>query len=232
MFFTYRSLCAVPERDSSKEEIYMSTNKKKENRTKTIRLTVTAMLTALIVIMAFTPIGFLRIGPLELTLIMVPVIIGAVTQGAAASAFLGAVFGIVSFIQCFTGSVLGAILLSESGVKTFIVCFVPRLLTGLLCGLIFSLCAKHDKKKGWSYLVAGISGSLLNTVLFLGTLALLFMNTTFTAEQAASLGGISDILNLVVITATGINAPVELLVCAVFGTAIGKGLSVALKKLN
>lgn len=211
----------------------MSTNnQKKESRTKTIRLTVTAMLTALIAVMAFTPIGFLRIGPLELTLIMIPVIIGAVTQGPIAGAFLGAVFGIVSFIQCFTGSVLGAILLSESGVKTFIVCFVPRLLTGLLCALIFKACAKHDKKKGWSYLVAGISGSLLNTVLFLGALALLFMNTTFSAEQAASLGGLTDVLNVVIATAAGINAPVELIVCAILGTAIGKGLSVAIKKLN
>ena len=210
----------------------MSTVRKNSNHKKIVNLTITAMLTAIIAAMAFTPIGFLRIGPLELTLIMIPVIVGAVTQGVATGAFLGAVFGIVSFIQCFTGSALGAILASESIPKTFIVCFVPRILTGFLCALIFKLCAKRDKKQSWSFLVAGISGSLFNTVLFLGFLALLFMNFTFTAEQAATLGGLDTVLNTVIAIAAGINAPIELLVWAILGTAIGKGVSLATRKLK
>ena len=220
--------------NSSKEEIYMSTNTKKASRGSVVRLTVTAMLIALIAIMGFTPIGFIRIAPLglELTLIMVPVIVGAVTQGPAVSAILGAAFGIVSFIQCFTGSVLGGILLSESAIKTFIVCFAPRLLTGWLCGLIFKACEKHDKKKSWSFLVASISGSLLNTLLFLGFLALLFMNFTFSAEQTAAMGGVDSAISTVVLIATGINAPIELIVCAILGTATGKGVSAATKKIG
>ena len=210
----------------------MSTVKKNSNHKRIVNMTITALLTAIIAVMAFTPIGFLRIGPLELTLIMIPVIIGAVTQGAVTGAFLGAVFGIVSFIQCFTGSPLGAILVSESIFKTFIVCFVPRILTGFLCGLIYSVCSKRDKKQSWSLLVAGISGSLLNTLLFLGALAVLFMGLTFTPEQAASLGGLDTVLNTVVAIAAGINAPIELLVCAVLGTAIGKAVHTATKKIK
>lgn len=218
-----------PKRNISKEEIYMS---KTTNHKKIVNMTITAMLTAIIAVMAFTPIGFLRIGPLELTLIMIPVIVGAVTQNTASATFLGAVFGIVSFIQCFTGSALGAILVSESVFRTFIVCFVPRLLTGLLCSLIFKACKKADKKNSWSFLVAGISGSLFNTVLFLGFLALLFMNFTFSPEQAASLGGIETALDVVILTAAGINAPIELAVCAILGTAIGKAVSVAVSKMK
>lgn len=210
----------------------MSTVRKNSNHKKIVNLTITAMLTAIIAAMAFTPVGFLRIGPLELTLIMIPVIVGAVTQGVTTGAFLGAVFGIVSFIQCFTGSALGAILVTESIPKAFIVCFIPRLLTGFLCAFIFKLCEKHDKKQSWSYLVAGISGSLLNTALFLGFLALLFMNVTFTPEQAATLGGLDTVLNTVIAIAAGINAPIELLVCAILGTAIGKGVAVATRKLK
>lgn len=210
----------------------MSTVRKNSNHKKIVNLTITALLTAIIAVMAFTPIGFLRVGPLELTLIMVPVIIGAVTEGAAVGAFLGAVFGIVSFIQCFTGSALGAILVSESIFKSFVVCFVPRILTGFLCGLIYNVCSKRDKKQSWSLLVAGISGSLLNTVLFLGFLALLFMNMTFTPEQAATLGGLDTVLNTVIAIAAGINAPIELIVCAILGTAIGKAVHAAMKKLK
>ncbi len=125
----------------------METKTRAAGREKTIRLTVTAMLTALLVVMAFTPLGYLRIGALSLTLCMIPVIVGAVTEGPAVSAFLGGVFGVTSFIQCFTGDFLGGILLSESAVRAFIVCFVPRLLTGLFCGLIFRACAKKTRKK-------------------------------------------------------------------------------------
>ena len=176
----------------------MSTVRKNSNHVRIVNLTITALLTAIIVVMAFTPIGYLRVGPLELTLIMIPVIIGAVTQGPAVGTFLGAVFGITSFIQCFTGSALGAILVSKSIFKTFIVCFATRLLTGFLCGLIYKVCAKHDKKQSWSLLVAGVSGSLFNTLFFLGSLALLFMNTTFTPEQAATLGGLDTVMNTVI----------------------------------
>lgn len=210
----------------------MSTKTQKTNRRKTLLLVETAMLTAIILVMSFTKLGYLTIGPLELTLIMVPVIIGAVTEGPAISAFLGLVFGITSFIQCFTGSPLGAILVSVSIFRTLIVCVVSRVLAGWLCGLVFKACKKHDKKHGWSYVVAGVSGSLFNTVFFLGLLALLFWNVQFTPEQAASLGGVDTVLKTVIGIAAGLNAPIELLVCAVLGSAIGKGVSVALRRMS
>ena len=209
----------------------MSTNMK-VNRRKTLLLVETAMLTAVILVMSFTRLGYLTVGPLELTLIMVPVIIGAVTEGPAVSAFLGTVFGITSFIQCFTGSPLGAVLVSVSIFRTLIVCVVSRVLAGWLCGLIFKACQKHDKKQSWSLVVAGVSGSLLNTVFFLGLLALLFWNVQFTPEQATALGGVDTVLKTVIGIAAGLNAPIELVVCAVLGSAIGKGVSVALRRVN
>ena len=90
---------------------------------------------------------YLKLGPLELTLIMVPVIIGAVTLGPAAGAFLGLVFGASSFIQCFSLSAFGAILISISVFKTLVVCVVPRVLAGWLTGLIFNAVTKKNKKR-------------------------------------------------------------------------------------
>ena len=69
-----------------------------------------ALLVAIILIMAFTPIGYIRTAGLEITLIVVPVAVGAVTLGPAAGAILGGVFGITSFIQCFGMSPFGAYL--------------------------------------------------------------------------------------------------------------------------
>ncbi|MGN0572121.1 MAG: ECF transporter S component [Candidatus Fimenecus sp.] len=204
----------------------------KTRRQKTVLLVETAMLAAIVVVMALTPLGYLRVGPLELTLIMIPVIIGAVTCGPTVGALLGGVFGITSFVQCFMGSPLGAILASVSIWRTFVVCVVTRILAGLFCGLLFKACITHDKKGSWSYLVAGISGSLFNTLFFLGTLALLFWGVTFTPEQAASLGGVDTVLKTVIAIAAGLNAPIELAVCAVLGSAVGKGVAVALRKVK
>lgn len=206
----------------------MSKTTNKARMQKTVRLVELALLTAIIAVMTFTPIGYLKLGPLELTLIMVPVIIGAVTLGPAAGAFLGLVFGASSFIQCFSLSAFGAILISISVFKTLVVCVVPRVLAGWLTGLIFNAVTKKD---GANYLVASICGSAFNTIFFLGFLALLFINTTFTPEQSAALGGAENILTTVIGIAAGINAPIELVVCAVLGSAIGKGLSVGLKKI-
>ncbi len=197
---------------------------------KTVALAETAVLTAIILVMTFTPIGYLRVAGLELTLIMVPVIIGAVTRGPGVAAFLGGVFGLTSFAQCFMGSALGTVLAAVSIPRTFVVCFVPRLLAGLLCGLVFQVCRKHDRRGGWSFVAAGVCGSLLNTALFLGALALLFWNVQFTPDQAAALGGVDTVLKTVIGIAAGLNAPIELVVCAVLGSAVGKGLTVALKR--
>lgn len=204
---------------------------KTKKRGKVLSLTVTAMLMALVLVLAFTPLGYLRIGPLSLTIIMVPVIIGGITGGPAVSAFLGLVFGLTSFAQCFMGDVLGGILVSVNVIKTFIVCVFSRLLAGFLCGLIYKLCSAKMKKKTGSLLIASIAGSLLNTVFFLGLLALLFFQTKFTADQAASLGGLESVLGVVTATAIGFNAPIELLVCAILGSAIGGAVQAALKKL-
>ena len=73
-------------------------NNKKMN---TIYMVEMALLIAIILIMAFTPLGYIRTFGLEITLIVVPVAVGAVTLGPTAGAVLGAVFGITSFVQCF-----------------------------------------------------------------------------------------------------------------------------------
>lgn len=89
-----------------------------------------ALLVAIILIMAFTPIGYIRTAGLEITLIVVPVAVGAVTLGPAAGAILGGVFGITSFIQCFGMSPFGAALLGINGFLTFLVC-VPTYFDGM-----------------------------------------------------------------------------------------------------
>lgn len=187
-------------------------------KTNTKQLTICGLLTAIIVLMAFTPIGYLKMPGLEITFITIPVIVGAVILGKGSGAFLGAVFGITSFLQCFGFSAFGQQLLAINPIFTFIVCFLPRVLMGYCCGLIFSLLSKH-KKGLLPFAAASLSGALLNTLFFMTALILLFGHT----EYIQSMMGENSIITFILLF-VGINGAVEAVVCALVGTAISRAV--------
>ena len=194
----------------------MSTAKKTKHRL--ITLTQLAILTAIIVVMAFTPLGYLRMPGLEITFITIPVVVGAIVMGPGAGAALGAIFGLTSFFQCFGMSPFGAALLGINPVLTFIVCFVPRTLMGLLTGWIF----KAFRKKNFvAFGVSSLSGALLNTILFMTALILLFGGTDYIQEMQAGANVFAFVIAFV-----GINGLVEAIVCFILGAAISKAVYV------
>ena len=81
-----------------------------KNRTNIRWLTQLALLVAILLVLNYTPLGYLQIGPLSASLLTVPVAIGAMTMGPTAGAILGGVFGATSFIQAVEGkSAMGAL---------------------------------------------------------------------------------------------------------------------------
>ena len=96
-----------------------------------------AVLTAILLVMAFTPLGYLKLGPLSITFLTLPVAVASVVLGPQAGLIMGAVFGLTSFFQCFGMDEFGVTLLSISFWKTMVMCLVPRLLAGGIPGLIY-----------------------------------------------------------------------------------------------
>ena len=70
-----------------------------KNRTNTRWLTQLALLVAVLLVMNYTPLGYLQVGPLSMSLLTIPVAIGAMTLGPVAGAILGGVFGTTSFVS-------------------------------------------------------------------------------------------------------------------------------------
>ena len=147
-----------------------------------------AVLIAIILIMAFTPIGYIRTLGLEITLIVVPVAVGAVTLGPMAGLILGTIFGITSFIQCFGMSAFGVMLLSINPVFTFIVCVPTRMLMGWLTGLIFQGLRKGSATKKIACPVSCLASPLLNTLFFMGAICILFYQTDYIQSLVTSFG--------------------------------------------
>ena len=183
-----------------------------------------ALLVAIILIMAFTPIGYIKTGGLEITLIVVPVAVGAVTLGPTGGAILGGVFGLTSFIRCFGLNAFGAVLMSINPFLTFLVCVPTRILMGWLTGLIYQGLGKTKLPHNVSITVANLCCPLLNTTFFMGMLVLGFYHTDYIQSFVTTLGVTNPFL--FVLAFVGVNETVEAIVCFVVGAAI----SVALKK--
>ena len=188
-----------------------------------------AMLTAIILILAFTPLGYIRTGGLEITLIVIPVAVGAVILGPVGGMILGAVFGITSFIQCFGMSPFGAMLLSISPVKTFITCVVTRTLMGFLTGLIYKGMRKISHNRSLNTIIANLCCPFMNTLFFMSCIVVFFYNTEYIQGFVSALGAANPLL--FVLAFVGVNGLVEALLCFVVGSAITRALMVALKNV-
>lgn len=198
-------------------------------QTKRERLTAlieTALITAIIVVMQFTPLGYLKTAGLEISFIPIPVAVGAIVIGPWAGAFLGAVFGVTSFIQCFGLSTFGTAMLSISPFFCFIVCMLPRILTGWLTALAAKGLEKFSRAKPFAAFAAVLC-PIFNTVLFMTALLGLFGRTDFIRELQGE-------MNILAFAAAfvGINAVAEAAICGVLGVAIAKALTVALRRMK
>ena len=178
-----------------------------------------ALFIAIIIVMEVTNIGYIKTPTgLEMTLMPVPVLVGAIILGPACGAILGCVFGLTSFFQCFGKSQFGAVLLGINPIYTFIVCVVTRTLMGWICGLIFK-AINSDGRGIVSFSIASLSGALLNTLFFMTALIALFGKTDFIMGFRGSMGLIQFVAAFV-----GVQGLIEAIVCFVIGTALSKTL--------
>lgn len=136
-------------------------------------MVLTALFIAIIIIMAFTPLGYIPLVVINATIIHIPVILGSLFCGPKKGAFLGFVFGCTSFVKnTFMPTSLSAFVFSPilamdmvgvSGVfKSIFICFVPRVLVGVVPYYVYILLRKtlnSGKKQVW--------GTLLNALICL-----------------------------------------------------------------
>ena len=152
------------------------------------KLAILSMFVAIILLFAFTPIGFIRLGFINATILHIPVIIGGILLGPKYGAALGFLFGLTSLINntmapnptSFVFSPFVPIIGTESGSPlALIVCFIPRILVGITPYYVYKGLSKLFKntEKVVSYSIAGAIGSLTNTLLVLHLIYFLFMDS-------------------------------------------------------
>ena len=192
-------------------------------RTRLSRMTLLAMLVAVLIVLAFVniPMPF----GLSITFNMIPVAIAAMAMGIPGGLAIGCVFGLISFLQCFGifgYSALGAALVNYSPVLMFIQRFCSRALVGLLTALVFRAMNRTKAPLYVKGAVTGFSAAFFNTLFFMSLLVLLFGSTPQLKDSIAAKGVI-----MYIVTSVGINAVVEMAVAALVTGAAGSALKKA-----
>jgi uncharacterized membrane protein len=146
------------------------------------------MLTALIIILVYTPLGMITLGPISTTFAHIPVIIGLLAEGPLAGLILGLVFGLASMIRAFTAP---AGLLSVF-FQDPLVSILPRALFPLAAWGITLLLGKllpdtkNMRRLNWA--VSGFFASAVHTALVLTLLYLLHAQGLIEKINESSLG--------------------------------------------
>lgn len=196
----------------------------KSNKFTTSQLTILGLMAGILFLMAYTPLGYLNIGPLAVTFNVIPVAICAVVLGPTGGAVGGAVFGLTSFLQAMGiggTSALGAALFQINPFLSAVQCFVPRILDGLLIGFIYRGMRKKTNVYA-SCAVTGFFSAFLNTLFFMTALVVMFGNTEVIQNL---MGGRNVIIGCCMMV--GVNAISEMVSSTIITAAVGTALSKA-----
>ena len=154
-----------------------------KRRVTTQRLTLMALFTALVAILAYLG-GFVKIGGLaSISLTLIPVVLGAALCGPAAGAWLGGVAGAVFFMTADAAFWLG---LSIPG--TIITVMVKGIASGYLAGLVYSILEK--KNRYVAVIVSAIVCPVVNTSIFILGCLVFFMDAvkSFAVGEGMAVG--------------------------------------------
>lgn len=167
-----------------------------KKREKFVRLVMCALFSALIVVMTFTPyLGYISVGPIEITTLHIVAIFAAIVMGPKYGAIIGGVWGLTCIVR--------AIQLGFAPFVNPMISLVPRVLVGIVAGLIFMLLSKTKCPKIVSLVIATLAGTLTNTVCVISAL------TLFNGFESL-LGAAASAIETIILTLIGTNGIIEL----------------------
>lgn len=176
------------------------------------RMVGIALLMALVIVMQFLSGIIPPVGGFTISLVLIPIVMGAAMYGPAAGAILGATFGVIVYINCVTGADPGGAMVFQANP---ILCFVVVLAKGTLAGLASGLVYKLLKR--WNpyiaMLCAAIVCPVVNTGIFVSCMLLFFVDVLSIWAE----GG--DIIGYILTGLVVANFVPELIINVVFSPA-------------
>ena len=194
-----------------------------------------ALMAAIVIVLANTPLGMIQLPIIKATTVHIPVILGAILLGPAAGAILGGVFGICSLISNTMAPTLLSFAFSPfmsttgltGAVKAIWISVGCRILIGVAAGWLWVLFTKIKLNQFIALPIVGFVGSMVNTVTVMGSIYFLFAQQYAEAKEVA----LTAVFGLVMGTVTSSGIP-EAIAAAILVLALGKVLVVVFRKMN
>lgn len=186
-----------------------------------------ALMAAIVILLANTPLGMIQLPIIKATTVHIPVIIGAILLGPAAGAILGTTFGICSLISNTMAPTLLSFafspFLSTTGLigvlKALWVSVGCRVVLGIFAGWLWILWKKVNLNTYVALAVTGFASSMFHTILVMGSIYVLFAQQYAQAKEVA----VTAVFGLVMGTVTASGIPEAIAAC-ILVTALGKVL--------
>ena len=194
-----------------------------------------ALMAAIVIVLANTPLGMIQLPIIKATTVHIPVILGAILLGPGAGAILGAVFGICSLVSNTMAPTLLSFafspFLSTTGIpgalKAIWISVGFRIMIGVVAGWLWVLFTKIKLNQFIALPIVGFVGSMVNTVTVMGSIYFLFAQQYAEAKEVA----LTAVFGLVMGTVTASGIP-EAIAAAILVLALGKVLVVVFRKMN
>lgn len=183
------------------------------------KLTLGAILTALVILLQVLG-SFIRLGPFSVSLVLIPIVIGAAMCGPYIGAWLGFVFGVAVLLS---GDAAAFLVVSVGG--TVLTVLLKGTLCGLIAGLVYRWVAKWNVYVG--VFAAALVCPLVNTGVFLLGCVVFFMETV--AQWAVGFGFGENVVAYMFLGLAGGNFLFELAANLLLSPAVVKLLRVAQK---
>ena len=190
-------------------------------------LTSVALMAAIVILLANTPLGMIQLPVIKATTVHIPVILGAILLGPLAGGILGGVFGICSMISNTTAPTLLSFAFSpfmsmtgiQGAAKAVWISVGCRILIGLISGWLWILLKKCKVNTMIALPITGFGGAMSNAVFVMGSIFFLLAKEYAAAKSVA----IDAVWGLVLGTVTASGIP-EAIAAAVLVALIGKVL--------
>lgn len=187
------------------------------------RMVSVALLMALVVVMQAISNIIPPVSGFPISLVLIPIVLGAALFGPAAGAVLGGTFGVIVYINCVTGADPGgAMVFQANPILCFLVVMGKGILAGAASGWVYRLL--KGKNPYVAMICAAIVCPVVNTGVFIACMLLFFIEVL----QAWASG--ADVLGYILSGLVLVNFVPELIINLVFSPASMQILRVVERK--
>lgn len=173
------------------------------------RMVGIALLMALVLVMQFLGGVLTTASGFSISLVLIPIVLGAAVYGPSAGAILGGTFGVIVYMNCVSGADMGGAMVFQANP---ILCFVVVMAKGILAGLAAG--GAYKALKGKNAYIAMLLAAIVCPVVNTGTFVICMMTFFKDVLSAWAEGG--DVVSYVLTGLVLANFVPELIINVVF----------------